>query len=75
MKTFKNIGELIGSLFDSLNIKNESQYRFDLVNDKLIVTPTNEQSRFHIDLSYKKMVDGSISIDNLKFREFKNNLK
>lgn len=75
MKTFKNIGELIDSLFDSLNIKNESQYRFDLVNDKLVVTPTNEQSRLHIDLPYKKMVDGSISIDKLKFREFKKQLE
>lgn len=71
MKTFKTINELIESL-DIVDIK---QYLFDLVDDKFIVTSSGERAQFYIELSITTNADSSISVDNLKFREFKKQLE
>lgn len=71
MKTFKTINELIGSL-DIADIK---QYLFDLVDDKFIVTSSDERAQFYIELPITTNADNSISVDNLKFREFKKQLE
>lgn len=67
MKTFKTINELI----ESLDIADIKQYLFDLVDDKFIVTSSDERAQFYIELSITTNADNSISVDNLKFREFK----
>lgn len=71
MKTFKTINELIESL-DIVDIK---QYLFDLVDDKFIVTSSDEHAQFYIELPITTNADNSISVDNLKFREFKKQLE
>ena len=71
MKTFKTINELI----ESLDITNIKQYLFDLVDDKFIVTSSDERAQFYIELPITTNADKSISIDNLKFREFKKQLE
>lgn len=71
MKTFKTINELIESL-DIVDIK---QYLFDLVDDKFIVTSSDERAQFYIELPITTNADNSISVDNLKFREFKKQLE
>ena len=71
MKTFKTIDALI----ENLDITNIKQYLFDLVDDKFIVTSSDERAQFYIELPYKKLADESISIDNLKFREFTKRLE
>lgn len=71
MKTFKTINELI----ESLDIADIKQYLFDLVDDKFIVTSSDERAQFYIELSITTNADNSISVDNLKFREFKNQLE
>ena len=67
MKTFKTINELI----ESLDIANIKQYLFDLVDGKFIVTSSDERAQFYIELPITTNADKSISVDNLKFREFK----
>lgn len=71
MKTFKTINELI----ESLDIADIKQDLFDLVDDKFIVTSSDERAQFYIELSITTNVDNSISVDNLKFREFKKQLE
>lgn len=71
MKTFKTINELI----ESLDIADIKQYLFDLVDDKFIVTSSDESAQFYIELPITTNADKSISVDNLKFREFKNQLE
>lgn len=71
MKTFKTINELI----ESLDIANIKQYLFDLVDDKFIVTSSDERAQFYIELPITTNADNSISVDNLKFREFKKQLE
>ena len=71
MKTFKTINELI----ESLDIADIKQYSFDLVDDKFIVTSSDERAQFYIELSITTNADNSISVDNLKFREFKKQLE
>ena len=71
MKTFKTINELIESL-DIVDIK---QYLFDLVDDKFIVTSSDERAQFYIELPITTNADNSISVGNLKFREFKKQLE
>lgn len=71
MKTFKTINELI----ESLGIADIKQYLFDLVDDKFIVTSSDERAQFYIELSITTNADKSISVDNLKFREFKKQLE
>lgn len=71
MKTFKTINELI----ESLDIADIKQYLFDLVDDKFIVTSSDERAQFYIELSITTNADNSISVDNLKFREFKKQLE
>lgn len=73
MKTFKSISELI----DSLEISNIKQYLYDLdlVGGKLIVGSSDERAKFYIELPYKKLADGSISVDNLKLRKFNKQLE
>lgn len=71
MKTFKTINELI----ESLDIADIKQYLFDLVDDKFIVTSSDEHAQFYIELSITTNADNSISVDNLKFREFKKQLE
>lgn len=71
MKTFKTINELI----ESLDIADIKQYLFDLVDDKFIVTSSDERAQFYIELSITTNADKSISVDNLKFREFKKQLE
>ena len=71
MKTFKTINELI----ESLDIADIKQYLFDLVDDKFIVTSSDERAQFYIELPITTNADKSISVDNLKFREFKMQLE
>ena len=71
MKTFKTINELI----ESLGIANIKQYLFDLVDNKFIVTSSDERAQFYIELPITTNADNSISVDNLKFREFKKQLE
>ena len=71
MKTFKTINELI----ESLDIADIKQYLFDLVDDKFIVTSSDECVQFYIELPITTNADKSISVDNLKFREFKKQLE
>lgn len=71
MKTFETINELI----ESLDIADIKQYLFDLVDDKFIVTSSDERAQFYIELSITTNADNSISVDNLKFREFKKQLE
>lgn len=71
MKTFKTINELI----ESLDIANIKQYLFDLVDGKFIVTSSDERAQFYIELPITTNADKSISVDNLKFREFKKQLE
>lgn len=71
MKTFKTINELI----ESLDIADIKQYLFDLVDDKFIVTSSDERAQFYIELPITTNADNSISVDNLKFREFKKQLE
>lgn len=71
MKTFKSISELI----DSLDIADIKQYLFDLVDDKFIVTSSDERAQFYIELPITTNTDNSISVDNLKFRKFKKQLE
>lgn len=71
MKTFKTINELI----ESLDIADIKQYLFDLVGDKFIVTSSDERAQFYIELSITTNADNSISVNNLKFREFKKQLE
>lgn len=71
MKTFKTINELI----ESLDIADIKQYLFDLLDDKFIVTSSDERAQFYIELSITTNADNSISVDNLKFREFKKQLE
>lgn len=71
MKTFKTINELI----ESLDIANIKQYLFDLVDNKFIVTSSDERAQFYIELPITTNADNSISVDNLKFREFKKQLE
>ena len=71
MKTFKTINELI----ESLDIADFKQYLFDLVDDKFIVTSSDERAQFYIELPITTNADNSISVDNLKFREFKKQLE
>lgn len=71
MKTFKTINELI----ESLDIADIGQYSFDLVDDKFIVTSSDERAQFYIELSITTNADNSISVNNLKFREFKKQLE
>lgn len=71
MKTFKTINELI----ESLDIADIKQYLFDLVDNKFIVTSSDERAQFYIELPITTNADNSISVDNLKFREFKKQLE
>lgn len=71
MKTFKTINELI----ESLDIANIKQYLFDLVDGKFIVTSSDERAQFYIELPITTNADKSISVDNLKIREFKKQLE
>lgn len=71
MKTFKNIDELI----DSLEINEIKQYLFDLTYGKFIVISSDERAQFYIELPYKRSADDLISVDSLKFREFKKQLE
>lgn len=71
MKTFKTINELI----ESLDIADIKQYLFDLLDDKFIVTSSDERAQFYIELSITTNADNSISVNNLKFREFKKQLE
>lgn len=71
MKTFKTINELI----ESLDIADIKQYLFDLLDDKFIVTSSDERAQFYIELPITTNADKSISVDNLKFREFKKQLE
>lgn len=71
MKTFETINELI----ESLDIAGIKQYLFDLVDDKFIVTSSDERAQFYIELPITTNADKSISVDNLKFREFKKQLE
>lgn len=71
MKTFKTINELI----ESLDIADIKQYLFDLVDDKFIVTSSDERAQFYIELPITTNTDNSISVGNLKFREFKKQLE
>lgn len=71
MKTFKTINELI----ESLDIADIKQYLFDLLDDKFIVTSSGERAQFYIELSITTNADNSISVNNLKFREFKKQLE
>lgn len=71
MKTFKTINEPI----ESLDIADIKQYLFDLVDDKFIVTSSDERAQFYIELPITTNADNSISVDNLKFREFKKQLE
>lgn len=71
MKTFETINELI----ESLDIADIKQYLFDLVDDKFIVTSSDERAQFYIELPITTNADKSISVDNLKFREFKKQLE
>lgn len=71
MKTFKTIDELI----DSLEIANIKQYLFDLFDDKFIVRSSDERAQFYIELPITTNVNKSISVDNLKLREFKKQLE
>lgn len=60
MKTFKTINELI----ESLDIADIKQYLFDLVDDKFIVTSSDERAQFYIELPITTNADNSISVDN-----------
>lgn len=71
MKTFKTINELI----ESLDIADIKQYLFDLLDDKFIVTSSDERAQFYIELSITTNAGNSISVNNLKFREFKKQLE
>lgn len=71
MKTFKTINELI----ESLDIANIKQHLFDLVDGKFIVTSSDERAQFYIELPITTNADKSISVDNLKIREFKKQLE
>lgn len=71
MKTFKTISELI----ETLEIVDIKQYLFDLVDDKFIVTSSDERAQFYIELHFTTNDDKSISVDNLKLREFKKQLE
>lgn len=71
MKTFKTINELI----ESLDIADIKQYLFDLLDDKFIVTSSDERAQFYIELPITTNADNSISVNNLKFREFKKQLE
>lgn len=71
MKTFKTIDTLI----ENLDITNIKQYLFDLFDDKFIVTSSDERANFYIELPIATNADKSISVDNLKFREFKKQLE
>lgn len=71
MKTFKTINELI----ESLDIADIKQYLFDLVDDKFIVTSSDERAQFYIELPITTNTGNSISVDNIKFREFKKQLE
>ena len=71
MKTFKTIDALI----ENLEITNIKQYLFDLVDDKFIVTSSDERAQFYIELHFTTNDDKSISVDNLKFREFTKQLE
>lgn len=71
MKTFKTINELI----ETLDITNIKQYLFDLIDDKFIVNSSDERAQFYIELPITTNADKSISVDNLKFREFKKQLE
>lgn len=71
MKAFKTIYELI----ETLDITNIKQYLFDLVDDKFIVTSSDERAQFYIELHFTTNDDKSISVDNLKFHEFKKQLE
>lgn len=71
MKTFKTISELI----ETLEIADIKQYLFDLVDDKFIVTSSDERAQFYIELPIATNADKSISVDNLKLREFKKQLE
>lgn len=71
MKTFKTIDELI----NSFEVDDFKQYLFDLVDNKFILTSSDKRAQFYIELLYKKTADNSISVDNLKFREFKKQLE
>ena len=71
MKTFKTINELI----ETLDITNIKQYLFDLIDDKFIVTSSDERAQFYIELPITTNADKLISVDNLKFCEFKKQLE
>lgn len=75
MKTFKNIDELVDSLVDSINIGDKPKYFFDLVNNNAIVASKDERVQFFGELSLTTNADKSISVDNLKLREFKKQLE
>lgn len=75
MKTFKTINELIESLVDCINDSDKPKYFFDLVNNSVIVMSKDKQVRFFSELSLTTNTDNSISVDNLKFREFKKQLE
>lgn len=67
MKTFKTINALI----DNLEIAEIKQYLFDLFDDKFIVISSDD----YIELPITTNADKSISVGNLKFREFKKQLE
>lgn len=71
MKTFKTIDALI----DNLEIAKIKQYLFDLFDDKFIVTSSDERAQFYIELPIATNADKSISVDNLKLREFTKQLE
>lgn len=71
MKTFKTISELI----ETLEIADIKQYLFDLVDNKFIVTSSDERAQFYIELPIATNADKSISVDNLKLREFMKQLE
>lgn len=71
MKTFKTIDAFI----DSLAITNLKQYLFDLFDNKFIVKSSDERAQFYIELPITANPDESISVDNLKFCEFKKQLE
>lgn len=75
MKTFKTIDELVDSLVDSINIGDKPKYFFDLVNNNAIVASKDERVQFFGELSLTTNADKSISVDNLKLREFKKQLE
>lgn len=71
MKAFKTIDALI----ETLEIADIKQYLFDLADGKFIVTSSDERAQFYIELPIATNADKSISVDNLKFREFKKQLE